>query len=712
MKVKNEKLGLGYYLFNSYGIIYDENAIEKKTILNVNEKNIEVIDYDYSQLGQGFVFDKHLSKPICFELPVVKELRTIFDGNEQNTFEQMLKVFAEYLCFFFNDVDGKTLKSPFSHFEEVSSKIKLIKVLNKEEFEVFINNLLSMNKALSSDLLEEIYHFTSSQKGNENNFTPIQVNIDKIKNKEMKLYFIEKAIFNEKFVNGYELIRFINYKLTNETLYVHKTEKDYDNSNQIYQNILETFKRNFIMNINLFEKILSCEQYKEELAKVYFTHLKTFVWLRHYLAKTEKSLDLNEEILAIVSKMKSFINKVKRLASLKSFKNNKKSFKIDYHVSILMKSEDEQKAFFEKEKLSLKELLKLYQLVQKEKFLKNGFILKNENDNSKEIKLFLKSYKIRNGNLWVKDLKEGQVKNYNDTILLQYLKQAFIDYVKIQSKKDAEVLADKFLKENQQLISKDLNYLTADQYKKVEQILKNDKIVLPLEHTSPLIFSDKNRLGTAYFGSKFKLELGDQIGIVWDLDIDYDLSYKDLNTKELYSFHSGYGNKMETKYLHSGDCRSAGSEYITLNKINDLNNEQGIFTVNVYSSEEIQKENVQIFIKRDGKFVFLSEKFSFNKNNNIIGYLKDGCFVLDFNALNESRVSGGNIFVELNPENAKILNMEKIKIELVLLQKMPVYDLETLLDKLDLPYIKKSIYQNDKNNDDFLINQLNFTIFE
>lgn len=712
MKVKNEKLGLGYYLFNSYGIIYDENAVEKKSALNVEGKNIEVIDYDYSQLNQGFIFNKHLSKPICFELPVVKELRTIFDGNEKNEVEQMLKVFAEYLCFSFNDVDGKTLKSPFSHFEEVSSKVKLIKVLNKEEFETFINNLLSMNKALSSDLLEEIYRFTSSKMGNKNNFTPIQLNIDKIKNKEMKLYFIEKAILNKKYINGYELIRFINYKLTNETLYVHKTNKNYDSDQMYYKFNLENFEQNFKMNVDLFDKLLSCEQYKEELAKVYFTHLKTFIWLRHHLTEMEKRLNLNKEKNSTVSKMRLFINQVKRLALTKSFKNNKKSFKVDYNVSILTKSTVEQKAFFEKEKLSLKELLKLYQLVQKEKFLKNGFVLKNKNDNFKEIKLFLKSYKIRNGNLWVKDLKEDQLKNYDETVLLQYLKQAFIDYVKSQSRKEAEVLADKFLKENQQLISKDLNYLTEDQYQKVEQILKNDKIVLPLEHTSPLIFSDKNKLGTVYFGSKFKLKQGDQIGIVWDLDVDYDLSYIDLNTKELYSFHSGYGNKMIAKYLHSGDCRSAGSEYITLNKISDLNNEQGIFTVNVFSLKEIQKENVQIFIKRDGEFLFLSEKFAFNKNYNVIGYLKDGYFVLDFNALNETRVSGEKILVELNPENAKTFNVENIYIGLDVLQKMPIYDLETLLDKLDLSYIKKSIYHNDENNEDFLINQLNFTIFE
>ena len=68
--------------------------------------------------------------------------------------------------------------------------------------------------------------------------------------------------------------------------------------------------------------------------------------------------------------------------------------------------------------------------------------------------------------------------------------------------------------------------------------------------------------------------------------------------------------------------------------------------------------------------------------------------------------------VELNPENAKTFNVENVWIGLATLQKMPIYDLETLLDKLDLPYIKKSIYQNNENNDDFSIDQLNFTIFE
>ena len=64
-----------------------------------------------------------------------------------------------------------------------------------------------------------------------------------------------------------------------------------------------------------------------------------------------------------------------------------------------------------------------------------------------------------------------------------------------------------------------------------------------------------------YFGTGFKLQVGDEVGIVWADDVDFDLSFTDYTNKTHYSFYDTFNT---TLFSHSGDCRTAGSELIKI----------------------------------------------------------------------------------------------------------------------------------------------------
>lgn len=781
--VEMDKLGLGYKLFNSYGIIYDENAT---LVYDSNQKNIPC----YELIEKGFVLDKKLSKPISFELPVVEKLRTIFKGNE-NQGEQFIKQFVEYLLYTANEIENtltgemkKSPSSPFSHFEEVKNELKQIKVLNCQEFEDFCNNLLSKNKALPQDLLEEIYQYSLTKKGIEFNFTPIKIDLTKIKNKEAKLYFIEKAILNNQKVNGYELVRFVNYLITEETLYIHKNKNDFKKM-EYYS---EDYFFNIEENLELLEKIFSEEIYLTELASVYKNHLKTFIWLRslfgllkqHQIKKHEKAqkaqteknktkvtlgdkfpenlktllkeklekngieivekddllinkskqnyLDdlisfnltnlkedlsnktkkvyLDDLILFSLTAIKS-INKIKRLVSKGKIKQ--KDFSVKYHVEILTKNIEEQKAYFEKNKLSLKELLKMYYFVEKEKSTTKASI----HQHKEQEQIYVKDYKIRNGKLWIKNVPSPQ--KYHDEVLLSEIKKMIQFQIKEHAKKSVEqFLLKETAKQLNQLPQYDgvKNYsLSKEQLDKVlqtkQQIENFDKVVLVEEFLSPVLFSDKNKLGQIYFGSQFKIQKGDQIGIVWQNDVDYDLSFVDTSKNKTYSFAYDFGHEHENFY-HSGDCRTAGSEHITINLTgDDLLKSHGVFYVNTYSRRSEEEKNLQIFIKRDDKFLFLSEKIELSKSANIFGYLKNGYFILDATSTgNENMIFGNGISlkkIKLHKDLKDKFNKEEVLIDVAsLMKERKQISLEELLDKINIPYVKKSIFFKGENEDNYL----------
>lgn len=760
-----KNIGLGYFLLTHFNVIYDENA----TLSIVDNKQ----QYDYSQVKKGFVFDKKLSKPLTFELPVVNELRTIFNGKEDKE-EQILKVFVEYLSFFFLDKEGKTLKSPISHFEEVKSKVKLVKVLNKEEFAQFIQNLAYSNLGLYDGVLSDIYAYTQEKLGKEYNFTPIELSEKLIKNKEIKLFFIKEKIKKREDVNGYELIRYITSKITDKTLYIHANKDSYNfqsifndirsiKENQWYSKstknnqIKELFKyednlvyKNLLDNLIDIKSVLNKEKYRKNLASVYFTHIKTFIWLRNLIntilqnEELEKGLKFKDKTKEYLQEIKLNINKIKRLASKKSFKKNRVSFKVDFYINNLLKAKEEQKRFFEEKQLTLRELLKLYAVVQKEKHLASinlkdedvSLICFEKNENIKPIKkevpkkenedkLYLKDYTIRNGKVYVKNISTKQIKNYDESVLLEYIKKGFEKYIQSESYRKSEELKKRLIDEKLNKIKKEdfstlasyeeklknikehpYQYLTQEEQNQINFVKNNQKIVLRGECLHPIIFSDKKKLGEFYFGSVFHIEKHDSIGIVWDLDIDYDLSLKDEVENKYYSWCEYYGNAEENSpYIHSGDCRSAGSEQIKINR--ETKDLKAYLEVNKYSSEENEDKNIQIFIKRGNEFIFLSEKFKLEKNNHIIGYIRDGKFILDVKAKGKGRVASlSNNLIELTKENQKKYNANYVKVNLakILNNAQNIY-LEDILDKLGFEYLKKSMFEfknNKKNNEDKL----------
>jgi len=77
----------------------------------------------------------------------------------------------------------------FSTVRQVVEDVKLIKVLDKKEFIEFCNDLVRLDKALESSILEEL-------------FTYLTVDVSEIKNKEIKILYIKDRLKNNKFVSN------------------------------------------------------------------------------------------------------------------------------------------------------------------------------------------------------------------------------------------------------------------------------------------------------------------------------------------------------------------------------------------------------------------------------------------------------------------------------------------------------------------------------
>lgn len=578
------------WLLKNYNILLDDNSKE---------------GLDTSIISSGYIFDRILSsenKEILNELEKTKitKLVTLF-SEDDSLLDKVVKTILEYTFY--------GIPKDFHTVKQVCEDVKLIKVLNKKEFIEFCNELVKMNKALESSILKEISEY-------------ITLDVSEINNKELKLFYIEKLLKEDKYVNGYELIRYINYLLTGSTLFINFRKK-YAKKDMEFKNVDSVEKLENIVNI--FSK------YERELSKYYnlyrdfFVHIK--LWAKRnvdYFPNFKNYVSKDKEING---KLKVLINKINRITR---FSKTSKQVKINlkYDKDILKENFETQKKFYEGK--SLKELLKLLNYFTMENYYTTkGF----------------KSYKIRNGNNFVKEYSGSPVVTENYLPIFTVIREKILD-------KFSEV--------------KTVTDFMGNEYEVKEQ----KDIILPKLFTTPLLLSDKKRSNGVYYKSSIELQENDTIGIIWEEDIDIDLSLL-LSDGRVLSWNNDFLGDNGLKF--SGDMTSAGSEYF---KFVELKNVEGYLRANLYYDDYALNSNFSIFIERNGKIIYKSDLISFSqiKRRQItIGYVKDKKFFLDvFGENNDNVAYVGN--KEFNRENFLI--------------QQPVPTLEELLDYLKIPYKK------------------------
>ena len=594
------------WLLKNYNILLDDNSKE---------------GLDTSVISSGYIFDRILSsdsEEILNELEKTKitKLVTLF-SEDDSLLDKVVKTILEYTFY--------GIPKDFHTVKQVCEDVKLIKVLNKKEFIEFCNELVKMNKALESSILKEISEY-------------ITLDVSEINNKELKLFYIEKLLKEDKYVNGYELIRYINYLLTGSTLFINFRKK-YAKKDMEFKNVDSVEKLENIVNI--FSK------YERELSKYYnlyrdfFVHIK--LWAKRnidYFPNFKNYVSKDKEING---KLKVLINKINRITRFSKISKQVK-INLKYDKDILKENFETQKKFYEGK--SLKELLKLLNYFTMENYYTTkGF----------------KSYKIRNGNNFVKEYKGSPliaVENYQP--IFTVIREKILD-------KFSEV--------------KTVTDFMGNEYEVKEQ----KDIILPKLFTTPLLLSDKKRSNGVYYKSSIELQENDSIGIIWEEDIDIDLSLL-LSDGRVISWNNDFLGDSGLEF--SGDMTSAGSEYF---KFVELKNVEGYLRANLYYDDYDSNSNFSIFIERNGKIIYKSDLISFSqiKRRQItIGYVRDKKFFLD-------------VFGE-NNDNVAYVGTKKFNRENFLIQQ-PVPTLEELLDYLKIPY--KKLDTTELGNE-------NYSIFE
>lgn len=589
------------WLLKNYNILLDDNATD---------------GLDTKLVQSGFLFDKKLSNENKELIDIlnnerIDKLVTLF--NEDDTLlDKITKTIIEYTFY-----KIPTITEEFHTVRQVVEDVKLIKVLDKKEFVEFCNDLVRLDKALESSILEELFIY-------------LTVDVSEIKNKEIKLLYIKDRLKNNKFVNGYELVRYINYLLTGSTLFINFRKK-YANKNMKFEYVNSYDKLKEIYDIISKNEIELSKYYN--LYRDFFVHIK--LWAKRnlrfyelnkiYLIENFKDTrDNGYKINQSFSLLKNSINRITRFSK----KHKQKKVNLSFDKDIVNESFGVQEEFYKSK--TLKELFKLLHYFTLEKYyLDKG----------------LKSYKIRNGKNYVKEYK-GKDINVNSYLpLYKIIKEKIISSLK-EIKTEKDFMGNKYTK-----------------------IINND-LILPKLFTTPLLLSDKKRSSEVYYKSSIELQENDRIGIIWDYNADLDLSLL-LTNGDIISWNNRFDStKLGVSF--SGDIRSAGSEYIIFENLKGV---KGYLRSNLYSgSMEYVKFN--IFIERDGKIIYKSDNISFKelgKSQLTIGYVNNNKFFLDIFSEKDNRVA------YYKNDNFDIENF---------IINIPVPTVEKLLDYIEIPYKK------------------------
>lgn len=602
---------LKLWLLKNYNILLDSNYTD---------------GLDTQLIQSGYLFDKKLSnenKELIETLnnEKIDKLITLF--NEDDTLlDKVIKTVLEYTFYQIPEITKE-----FHTVRQVVEEVKLIKVLNEKEFVEFCNDLVRLDKALESSILEEL-------------FTYLTVDVSEIKNKEIKILYIKDRLKNNKFVNGYELIRYINYLLTGSTLFINFRKK-YANKNMKFEYINSYDKLKEIYDI--------FSNNEEELSNYYnlyrdfFIHIKLwakrninyYILHKEYLNDTFKNVDEDSyKIYQTFLLLKNRINRITRFSK----KHKQRKINLSFDKDIINESFKIQEEFYRGK--TLKELFKLLNYFTVEKYY---------------INTGLKSYKIRNGKNYVKEYK-GKDINVNSYLpLYKVIKEKILSSLK-EIKIEKDFMGNEYTKE-----------------------IIND-LILPKLFTTPLLLSDKKRSNGVYYKSSIELKENDRIGIIWDYNADLDLSLL-LTNGDIISWNNEFSSK-KLGVSFSGDIRSAGSEFI---EFENLKNVKGYLRSNLYSGS-MEDVKFNIFIERGGKIIYKSDNISFKelgKSQLTIGYVNDNKFLLD-------------IFPEKNNRVAYYKD-NNFDIDEFLIN-IPVPTVEKLLDYLEIFYKKLDTTElNDKN---------------
>lgn len=585
-------------MMKNYLVILDENAKEGK---------------DYSSVEGGFIFDKTLSsenKELINTINEEKidELRTLF-SDDDDLLEKLSKTIIEYTFY------GIPKSDEFDTIRKVLEKVRLVRVLNLEEYQDFCNNLVRMDKALDSDIIKDLV-------------TYLTLPLSEVKNKEVKILYIKEKIENNQFVNGYELIRFINYILTGSTLFVNY-KKEYANKKDDFSLVDN--------DISWLEKILFNKERLLEMAKYRNTYQDFFIHIKLWIKRMIKESSSEKSKF---SKMVTSINQILR----KGKKLKQVNLSISFIKEYLNKSLDEQDKFFST--LSIKELFKFINYLK----LEDYYISQGKKD-----------YRIRNGKFFIKEYK-------NDSFDLD--EALFVPMTVLKQK-----LIEKFTVEKEAYVKDERNgaVVTAVKYKEYEAP------IFPYEWTTPLLLSDKRKSNGVYYGSGIKVEEGFRIGVIWETDSDLDLSILDLKGNT-FSWNTRWGNS-DAIVEYSGDKTSAGTELFKLNKIDKIEENSMYFRLNKFSDYS-HEASFRIFIEDgNGSIIYKSELLYFEKLGKrqvTLGYIINGIFYLDVFPENNRIVS----YTSSDGKESD-LNLGEF------LMRKPIFSIESIFDELGLEYRKE-----------------------
>lgn len=599
------------WLLKNYNILLDEKSND---------------GLDTRLIQSGYLFDKKLSDENKELIDIlnnerIDKLVTLF-SEDDTLLDKLTKTILEYTFYQIPQITEQ-----FHTVRQVVEEVKFIKVLDKKEFVEFCNDLVRLDKALESSILEEL-------------FTYLTVDVSEIKNKEIKLLYIKDRLKNNKFVNGYELVRYINYLLTGSTLFINFRKK-YANKNMKFEYVDTYDKLKEIYDI--------ISKNEKELSKYYnlyrdfFIHIK--LWAKrnlkyyHLTENFRDSQDNGNNIHQKFSLLKNSINRITRYSK----KQKQVKINLSFDKDIINESFGKQEEFYKGK--TLKELFKLLHYFTVEKYYADRG---------------LKSYKIRNGKNYIKEYK-GKDININSYLpLYKVIKEKIISSLK-EVKTEKDFMGNEYTKE-----------------------IIND-LILPKFFTTPLLLSDKKRSNEVYYKSSIELQENDRIGIIWDYNVDLDLSLL-LTNGDIISWNNRF-NSTKLGVSFSGDMRSAGSEFIIFENLKGV---KGYLRSNLYSGS-MEDVKFNIFIERGGKIIYKSDNISFKelgKSQLTIGYVNDNKFFLDIFPEKDERVAY---------YKNDSFNTENFFIDI------PVPTVEKLLDYIEIPY---------KKLDTTELNGKNYYIFE
>ena len=516
---------------------------EKKIYLpNIEFKQ----EYDFSMIRLGYIFTKTPVNKIGvwdeYIIPV-KGIRTLFNKND-NFIDKIIKTFIEYTNY------GKT--NDVDTAEVIARYIKVIEVLDEKGIEDYANKIASENRAYSSELLEDICKY-------------VTIEIDKIKNKELKILVLD--ILNEsgrtEKVHPKTLLQYIYYKLTGNTLFINNEKIIKESCYHASQDTIENV-RSLLVN------------YSEDLAKVFNTYKRIFVEM--------KSLGFKSEI----NKISKISKRVKKI-------NLKPIYTID---TLEWMNHSELCEFCRV--TPLPKLIKLYHVIQNNIFY-------SENDK--------KVFVIRNGKTF---LKEGYDFDMNEGII-----DTIKSYISLKLKEIKEVI---YLPEEWKKIAFETsNKKVLDGIPKgsIFELLPGDRIGIYWDYVVDYDLSLAEERGTTFawnssFGNK---------ETVFEFSGDKTSASKDKPSTELFTIHNIPENSysLRCNYYSGGSFVNQKSDVFKMVIIRDntiieelnldLENKSGVLLGNIYPDTTRTK----ILFRVDGV----------SRLNGATSYCKDNAFFLN-----------------------------------------------------------------------------------